>query len=380
MRRILVISFYLLAFLAASAQVNQRYWSQGPLTWDDFTVMPVPSSGERSQMFYIMTFKPVRDTIDGIRCCYYRAESYMMNSDSWVVADHRDDNTLRYNQVIFDILEVETRRLQQSINADPNPFAYDGLFSARGDRLSSRIDNFRSLSHDGTDTAVLASFERQLAAELAQYPAVYHPRYTARPFGYGMYLGVGVTGSTGTLGKAFSPGVGLNLGFNFSCNCHLFIFDGTLGYCEPNRSLLLTESDGTAHHFSAGKGCGLATIHFGYGYHVVDRLRWQLAPFAALGIREFSHNTRDRATNFAYARPEPVVGIQFYRHFWQQRSFPMYNGLFGGDRVSELGRLSLHSRLLVSYSSFPDIEGCPSGISLQAQVGISFSGRLFNVD
>ena len=379
MRRILVFSFYLLVFLIASAQVNQRYWSQGPLTWDDFTVMP-SSSGERSLLFYGLTFKPVRDTLDGIRCCYYRAESYMMNSDSWVAADYRDDNTLRYNQVIFDMIEVETRRLQQSINADPNPFAYDGLFSIAGDRLSARIDSFRSLSHDGTDTAVLAAFERQVTAELAQLPADYRPCYTARPFGYGMYLGIGVTGSTGSLGKAFSPGVGLNLGFDLSYNRHLFIFDGTLGLCKTRQTLLLADPDGTMNTFPEGKLGGLLTVNLGYGYTLVDNLHWHLAPFVALGIREFSYSNQNTNNNFAYARPEPVVGLQFRRHIWQQRAFPSYFGLADGSKVSELSRISLQGRLLLSYSSFPDLQGSPTGLSIQAQVALSINGRLFNVD
>ena len=379
MKRILVISFYLLVFLAASAQINQRYWSQGPLTWDDFTVMP-SSSGERSLLCYGLTFKPVCDTLDGIRCCYYRAESYMMNSDSWVAADHRDDNTLRYNQVIFDMIEVETRRLQQSINADPNPFAYDGLFSISGDRLSARIDSFRSLSHDGTDTAVLAAFERQVAAELAQLPADYRPRYTARPLGYGMYLGIGVTGSTGSLGKAFSPGAGLNLGFDFSYNRHHFLFDGTLGLCKARQTHLLADPDGTITCFPDGRLGGLLTINFGYGYTLVDNLRWQLTPLVALGIREFSYSDQNQNNSFAYARPEPVVGLQFRRYFWQQRSFPEYFGLAGGGRVSELSRVSLQGRLLLSYSSFPKLQGGLTGLSVQAHLGISLNGRLFDVD
>ena len=379
MRRILIFSFYLFVFLAASAQINQRYWSQGPLTWDDFSIMP-SSSGERSMLFYGLTFKPVRDTLDGIRCCYYRAESYMMNSDSWVAADHRDDNTLRYNQVIFDMIEVETRRLQQSINADPNPFAYDGLFSIAGDRLSARIDSFRSLSHDGADTAVLSAFERQVAAELAQLPADYHPRYTARPFGYGLYVGIGVTGSTGSMGKAFSLGAGLNLGFDFSYNRHLLILDGTLGLCKARQTFSLANRDGTVNTFPEGKLGGLLTINLGYGYTLVDNLRWQLSPFVALGIREFSYSGQAQNNSFVYARPEPVVGLQFRHHLWQQRSFPEYGYMAGGGKISELSRVSLQGRLLLSYSSFPDLQGSPTGLSLQAQVALSLNGRLFDVD
>ena len=378
MKRFFSILVLSVLALSASAQSDRRFWSQGPLTWNDFTVMP-SAQGDRSYFQYNLGYNPVHDTLDGIRCQYYRAESWMLPGSSWVVAVARDNSTLRYNQVLFDMLEVECRHLQQAINANPDAFAYGNLLTNASTRLNSRIAHFRQLSHDGTDTAALSAFERQVAAELAHLPADYRPRYTARPFGYGMYVGLGVTGSTGSLGKVFSPGVGLNLGFDFSCNRHLFIFDGILGYCRVRRSTLLTDNNGE-HLFAEGSLCGIATINFGYGYRVVDKLNCQLAPFVALGIREFTYNPQNEEKGFAEARPEPVVGIQFRRHLWQQRSFPQYSGLFRGDRISELSRISLHGCLMLSYSSFPDLEGRPTGLSLQAQVSASFSGRLFNVD
>ena len=380
MKRLLTFCLFLLAFTFLQAQTDRRLWSQGPLTWNDFTIMPA-SFGQRSYLQYGIGYNPVRDTLDGVRCCYYRAVSWMQPSSSWVPEDHRDSNTLRYNQIIFDMLEVERRQLQLSINANPNEIAYSDMLRAASSNLSSRIESFSLLSQDGADTAVLSAFERQVAAELAQYFADYHPRYTARPFGYGLYVGIGVTGSTGSMGKAFSPGAGLNFGFDFSYNRHLLILDGTLGLCKARQTFSLVDPDGTVNTFPEGKLGGLLTINLGYGYTLVDNLRWQLSPFVALGIREFSYSSQNQNNSFDYARPEPVVGLQFRRHFWHQYAFPEYNYLAGGDRrVSELSRVSLQGRLLLSYSSFPDLQGSPTGLSIQAQVALSLNGRLFNVD
>lgn len=361
------------------AQTDRRLWSQGPLTWNDFTIMPA-SSGQRSYLQYGIGYNPVRDTLDGVRCCYYRAESWMLPSSSWVTANHRDSNTLRFNQIIFDMLEVERRQLQQSINANTNEIAYGEILRAASSSLSSRIESFSLLSQDGADTAVLSAFERQVAAELAQLPADYHPRYTARPFGYGLYVGIGVTGSTGSMGKAFAPGAGLNLGFDFSYNRHLLILDGTLGLCKARQTFSLANRDGTMNTFPEDKLGGLLTINLGYGYTLVDNLRWQLSPFVALGIREFSYSGQDQNSSFAYARPEPVVGLQFRHYFWHQYAFPEYGYMAGGGKVSELSRVSLQGRLLLSYSSFPDLQGSPTGLSLQAQIALSLNGRLFDVD
>ena len=379
MKRLLTFSICLLAFTLLQAQTDRRLWSQGPLTWNDFTIMPA-SSGQRSYLQYGIGYNPVRDTLDGVHCCYYRAESWMLPSSSWVTANHRDSNTLRFNQIIFDMLEVERRQLQQSINANTNEIAYSEILRAASSSLSSRIESFSLLSQDGADTAVLSAFERQVAAELAQLPADYHPRYTARPFGYGLYVGIGATGSTGSMGKAFSLGAGLNLGFDFSYNRHLLILDGTLGLCKARQTFSLANRDGTMNTFPEDKLGGLLIINLGYGYTLVDNLRWQLSPFVALGIREFSYSGQAQNNSFVYARPEPVVGLQFRHHLWQQHAFPEYGFLAGGGRVSELSRVSLQGRLLLSYSSFPDLQGSPTGLSIQAQLALSLNGRLFNVD
>ena len=304
----------------------------------------------------------------------------MQPSSSWVTANHCDSNTLRYNQIIFDMLEVERRQLQRAIDDNPNAFAYGDMLRAASSNFSSRIDSFSLLSQDGADTAILSAFERQVAAELAQYPADYCPRYSARPFGYGLYIGIGVTGSTGSMGKAFSLGAGLNWGFDFSYNRHLCLLDATLGLCKARQTHFLADPDGTMNCFPDGKLGGILIINLGYGYTLVDNLRWQLTPLVALGIREFSYSDQNKNNNFAYARPEPVVGLQFRRHFWQQRSFPEYFGLAGGDKVSELSRISLQGRLMLSYSSFPNLQGGLTGLSLQAHLGISLNGRLFDVN
>ena len=379
MKRLVAMLLLSVLALSVSAQTDVRLWTQGPLTWDDFTIMPA-SSGQRSYLQYGIGFNPVCDTLDGVRCCYYRAESWMHPSSSWVTENHRDSNTLRYNQIIFDMLEVERRKLQQSISATPSEIAYSEMLRAASTSFSSRIDGFSLLSQDGADTAVLSAFERQVAAELAQYPADYRPRYTARPFGYGIYIGIGVTGSTGSMGKAFSPGAGLNVGFDFSYNRHLLILDGTLGLCKARQTFSLVGPDGIMNTFPEGKLGGLLTVNFGYGYTLVDNLRWQLSPLVALGIREYSYSHESGDNSFVDARPEPVVGLQFRRHFWLQHAFPEYGYLAGGGRISELSRVSFQGRLLLSYSSFPDLQGGPTGLSIQAQVALSLSGRLFNVD
>ena len=65
MKRLLTFCLFLLAFTFLQAQTDRRLWSQGPLTWNDFTIMPA-SFGQRSYLQYGIGYNPVRDTLDGV--------------------------------------------------------------------------------------------------------------------------------------------------------------------------------------------------------------------------------------------------------------------------------------------------------------------------
>ncbi len=133
------------------------------------------------------------------------------------------------------------------------------------------------------------------------------------------------------------------------------------------------------YHFVKGQAYHLTVINFGYGHLLIDDTHLQLAPVVSLSFRELS-TLRNYADRFSYTRLEPAVGLMFRYHFWQQNSFPHYSALFGSKRISERNRISLHSKVMLSYSSFPRIEGSPAGLNLMAQVGIAFGGRYLTVE
>lgn len=380
---VLLTAYFILsaALTPATAQTEQRTWDQGPLTWGDFTLMPAAGS-EPSLLQYELGYAPVHDTIDGILSHYYLATACMIPGSSWVSANHRTPELLRYHQVVFDMLEVERRTLQRALNTADEPRAFQNILYAASDRLNTRIAGFRSRTHDGADTTDLAAFEQQVRHELALLPATYRPTYTPHPFGYSAYFSLGADCPFGAMGGDFKPGFAIGYGFDFTWKRHLFNIEGIMSHHEARKQLALYsggQESQALHNFTDGQAYLLANYNIGYGLLLIDNTHIQLAPLAALSIRQLS-TLRNQADRFSYTRLEPAIGLIFRHHFWQQNPFPHYSALFGSRRIAERNRLSLHSKVMLSYTSFPRIEGSPAGLCLMAHVGIAFGGRYLIVD
>lgn len=380
---LLLTAFFVLSttLTTATAQTDNRTWDQGPLTWDDFTLMPA-GSAEPSLLQYELGFAPVHDTIDNILSHYYLATARMIPGSSWVSADHRTAELLRYHQVVFDMLEVERRTLQRALNAADEPRAFQNMLYAASDRLNTRIAGFRSRTHNGADTTELAAFEQQLRHELALLPATYQPSFTPHPFAYSTYFSLGAAFPFGSMGRAFTPGFTIGYGFDFFWRRHFFNAEAYMGGLDARKQLDFYGSHSilpAPYHFVKGQAYNLIVINFGYGHLLIDDTHLQLAPIISISFRELG-TLRNYADRFSYIRLEPAVGLMFRYHFWQQHSFPHYSTLFGSKRISERNRISLHSKVMLSYSSFPRIEGSPAGLNLMAQVGIAFGGRYLTVE
>ena len=382
MKRYILILLPLLALnFTVSAQDTHRTWDQGPLTWDDFTLLTT-GGAEQSFLQYEIGFAPAHDTIDGIQSHYYLATACMIPGSSWVSADHRTPELLRYHQVVFDMLEVERRTLQRALNTADDPKAFNNMLHAASDRLNTRIAGFRRRTQDGSDTTDLAVFEQQVRHELSLLPATSRPSYTPQPFGFCAYFSLGASCPFGSMGQDFTPGFTIGYGFDFSWNRHLFNIEAYMGNLDARKQLALLNTDPTIQsldNFVKGQAYSFSNFNIGYGFLLLDNLHMQLAPVAALSIRSLG-TLRTQTDRFSYTRLEPAVGLTFRYHFWQQNSFPRYSALFGNKRISERDRISLHSKVMLSYSSFPRIEGSPAGLYLTALVGIAFGGRYHNVE
>ena len=172
MKRILLLSLAVLAAASASAQdfdSSIKRWKDGPLTWEDFTTYsggyPIISS-----LDYGWHGKTGSSKTGNLKIYRFETECYMNPVTSWVNPDHRDPQTLRYNQVAFDYIELCRRQLQKELDNNVhgnNASELSNFYYGKADRFLARL---REETDQGQDTAMVNFFAVQTAEELAATP------------------------------------------------------------------------------------------------------------------------------------------------------------------------------------------------------------------
>jgi len=173
----------LLLFLTACTQVvltvpetpraNYLYWNADrPLTWEDFQGRPFDATGTIACEIYLLNPSGL-----GRMTLYHPIEisvyTCMDRSRSWVRAEYKSADLLLYNQLLFDLYEIQTRHLRQEFKSTKfslfNPLPRYQEISNRGNQvLEDRIVQFRRETNLGRDSAALAEWQKDLRRELAE--------------------------------------------------------------------------------------------------------------------------------------------------------------------------------------------------------------------
>lgn len=369
LKKLLISITLVFVILSASAQNSKRSWDSGPLTWDDFHVIP-QTAAEKSYLSYYIGYMPQKTNIDGITYSYYEAVAYINTNASWVGAMYRNDATLKYNQLIFDMVELSRRHLQRNMNNACSPNDFGALLEQESARLSTRIEQFRQLSHDGEDSEAMSAYENQLRHEMEMNTVKAMPTYGSDTWWCcGLFTGLGTIANTGSLGTLFPfDGLQWNFGLFFGYKNHNMFLSPAFGGMKAHEN-----RDYNGRQFVDGKRYESFCVNFEYGYRMVDNKAFFLMPTVGLGVREYSEASND--DGFSYARPCPTIGVFFAKHFNQWFESPHCQFLRQtGGKVSMLTQWSIYGKLNLNYVSFPKIEGKPSGIGIMLQVGILFGG------
>lgn len=148
------------------------YWSEDrELTWNDFQGEQLslsdnfggeihiynPSTIEKSNMF-----SPVKLTT----ICVFDKKH------SWINKKFANEDLLLYNQVIFNIYELYTRKLRETFantNFGLNDYTdkFHKMTEEMNKELNSRIDKFRKESNMGQNKEIIIEWNNQINNELA---------------------------------------------------------------------------------------------------------------------------------------------------------------------------------------------------------------------
>ena len=154
-----------------------RPWQTGDLTWNDFRVVDTNTVKEHSYIEFYLDIEENEEYELGTSWVELVAAAYMDKKLSWVDKKHCTAEELRYNQVIFDLVELFRRRLQVVIDTGGNA---DIDYYIR--LLEHVTDSFCRDTRYGANTLAVVAWETKVGKQLDSIaPIVMQKHATSHP-------------------------------------------------------------------------------------------------------------------------------------------------------------------------------------------------------
>jgi hypothetical protein len=280
------LSSILLLFVLATttppihAQLARKAWSDGKLTWDDFQKRP--GSKSLSEMVYSFQTRAKTDTIDGTLVHRIAVIAMMDPSLSWATSSAQTAQMLRYNQVLFDIVELHRRLMQHGIHRSNTSDEASNVFDSYFSQHASLTTMFEQESRWGELEKVIARWEASIADSLATTPDPVIPDYTVSRIGYEIPLALGGGFYSGDMSTHFSPSFLLGTGFRVNRDRFSLGINGLVG-----RGVVRQSYAGDLN-WNKGDGFVSAVFDLSVGYQLRTDDRPGVKPFAGVLFTEWA--------------------------------------------------------------------------------------------
>ena len=297
MRKLLFALFATMLAMPLTAQIemDKFFWNQGPLTLDMFEKR---HTGADDKVFSFLEWQlSTTDTtikVGNTRFISEKVDLYMFKSLSWYDPDRTPDWSLRYNQAEFDLAEVLRRQYQNSLNSDSAGWVDRSYFNKL---LKVKVETYEAETGYGADTTAIVRYEDQLREQLnsvVEYP-FRNTEYRLKP---AVQIGMNVTYDFEyffkPLSNAYGPAHGvqgmlfLYSGRFFFNTSYTWSWSGGLKtdsfYQDPDSVL-------NNYEWQKGKGCRSEKFMLNFGYDVIDRKYFTIAPVIGIGTTDLKQNT-----------------------------------------------------------------------------------------
>ena len=278
----------LLATQQLCAQVNgsnSRRWEQGKLTWDDFTKLENGSKNSAS-LFYFITYDASHQKVHDTMINHLVVDAYSDRDSSTVDVRLANSRELHYQQVIFNMVELQSRNLQQTLNRLRRQSEIDSCLRNGMNRLEKEIERFKTVSRQGADSLVVQRWADSVQWLLEQTPDRLEsvPLFQPALFGFGAGVGIGSHLYTGSLQEYFRPKAEVHFGLEFALGrTELLLHAGLGGTAVKMDSLPIP-----GERWSSTDHLELCQLSVACGYRIWDRGKLQIMPFVGYGSSEIS--------------------------------------------------------------------------------------------
>ena len=316
----------LISILAGQISFGQnrvvRNWEEGPLTKLDFTLKSFQKepSSQPSFIDASLQFQEKRFWEGNTWCRLFPIEAVMFPDNSWIDSLKYDSIVLKYNQVIFDMVESAKRDFLEKAHTKKDTYVPIEKYSRA---IESRVAEFDLESGYGKDSSVVSKYSDLLQKELENKDD--HSELLSREFLFKRIKhGISVRVSGGYsiepfLGKAQSSfGLLSGVSINGTLNKYRFQLgiDSMIGN-ENNKYIGNSVTGEDGYPWVTGQPVIPAFLNFTLGYRALDRQYYSIIPFAGIGRRNISQRlpesiVRDNDTEYSKING---LGIVFGSYF-----------------------------------------------------------------
>lgn len=178
MRYVIIISFFLL--LSCSPQLvksvnhdEEKYilWNESrKLSWDDFQGTVLDQNNTISCEIFVINPSSLQQSVRFLPA-EFEAKTLFDKKKSWVNRENASDLLLKYNQTIFNIYELYTRKLKKEIiNTNLGFFnpveTYQKIAERNSDELYDKISEFREKSNIGRNKNIIEKWDLDILNQI----------------------------------------------------------------------------------------------------------------------------------------------------------------------------------------------------------------------
>jgi len=351
------------------SQDNERLWEQGKLTWDDFQAEPLFSSPNDSELSYQLSYSTTRTKSADTVILKFKTKNYINPKISWIKESQKSEKLLRYNQVIFNIIELNRRKLQYDLHRIESVYQSESVFNTHNENLNYDLRLFYEKTKSGNNLSDLDSLENKISRKLEANPLEIIPEFTEKNLGFGFNLGLGTGLFSGTINEYLSPTFNFIYGFDIAYKNAILFLNGSLSSSKVKRQF--TENQLL---WNEGIKTNIAILDVSLGYALVDNAKHKLTPYAGMGVFEVSVAENEgeafndhRITDFGL-----IYGLNYDFKFRKSLRFtpaPYANG------YREKTENNIRARLYITHPNFENM----NGTSINLAISYSFFGKIINI-
>lgn len=263
---------------------NLRRWEQGKLTWNDFS--KTADGRESTGVSCLVTYGADHRRIHDTTVYYLLLQTFADRDSSRISTAQMNEGELRLQQLIFDLAELQSRKMQQEVNRLRKQSEVDCCLREGMRQLGETAEQLKTASRQGADKAVLSQWEEKVRQQLASMPDSLEtvPSFTPALFGFGAGVGIGSHLYTGKLQEYFQPKADVTLNLDFAIGrAELMLHAGLGGTSVKADSLPIP-----GERWSSDDHLEYCQLSAALGFKALDRGKWQVIPFAGYGSTEIS--------------------------------------------------------------------------------------------